>query len=357
MLATHKGWLGGWAVALVAVGCCLGLSAPAAAQGGYGKKKKYDVQLKSSPKFLEAFRPAVARAAESTLRVQCDGEDRALGVAVSSDGFLLTQLHDLEGKITVKLHDGATREAKLVGAHKLYDLALLKIDAKGLKPVVWGDSNMVPVGSFVASAGPGVDPVAGGGISVAARAAKTPQRWAPSPNSGFLGIGLADEPNMAKVRSVEPSGAAAKAGLKINDVVLSISGKATPDGEALVRTVQRFKVGATIELKVKRGDEELVLKAKLGERPQNLTDRGEMQNVLGSKLSKLRGGHPNILQHDTVLQPTDCGCPLVDLDGNVVGLNICRPGRVETHAIPAEVVRTVLSELMAGKMPPSNQSK
>lgn len=315
-----------------------------------------DVLIKSTPKFLKAFRPAVTKAAESTFRVLCDGDERALGVAVSSDGYLLTQLHDLDGKITVLLHDGSTRDARIVGSHKLHDLALLKIDATGLKPVVWGDSKQVPVGSFVASVGTGVDPVAVGVISVAARVSKTPPWLTPSPNSGFLGISLANEPKAAKVASVEPTGAAARAGLKVNDVVLSISGKITPDADTLIRIVRKYKVGETIELKIKRGEEELALKATLGKRPANMADRGEFQNNLGSKLSKLRGGHPNILQHDTVLQPTDCGCPLVDLDGNVVGMNICRAGRVETHAIPAEVVRTVLRDLLAGKLSPTSKT-
>ena len=38
-------------------------------------------------------------------------------------------------------------------------------------------------------------------------------------------------------------------------------------------------------------------------------------------LSNRRGGFPSILQHDTVLKPSDCGGPLVNLEGQVVGIN------------------------------------
>jgi serine protease Do len=361
MFAIRKHLCHGWAAALfVALGFVLSVPAPALAQKKKDFQKKDffagDVLIKNNPKFLQAFRPAVVRAAESTVRIQCDGDDRALGVVVAENGFVLTQLHDLTGKVTVKLQDGTVKDATVVGAHRNHDLAMLKIDARGLKPISWQDSKMAPVGNWVASVGTGTDPVAVGVVSVAARempVSKFPPLPKPRANSGYLGIGLADDP-VAKIGTVEPGGAAAKAGLKVGDVVLSVGGTETPDAETLIRTVQRFNAGDTIELKVRRAEEELTLKATLGKRPANI-DRGEIQNNLGSKLSKLRTGYPNILQHDTVLEPTDCGSPLVDLDGRVVGINISRAGRVETYAIPAEVVRPLLADLMSGKLAPNKK--
>jgi serine protease Do len=85
--------------------------------------------------------------------------------------------------------------------------------------------------------------------------------------------------------------------------------------------------------------------------------RGNMQDSMGSILSNRRGGFPVILQHDTVLRHTDCGGPLVDLDGKVVGINISRTGRVESYAIPAEVVQKRLDDLMSGKLAPKDGVK
>ena len=44
----------------------------------------------------------------------------------------------------------------------------------------------------------------------------------------------------------------------------------------------------------------------------------------------------SVFQHDTVIRPVDCGGPIVDLSGKVIGINIVR-GRVwtETYALPA----------------------
>ena len=76
---------------------------------------------------------------------------------------------------------------------------------------------------------------------------------------------------------------------------------------------------------------------------------------MGSVLSNRRGGFPKILQHDTVIKPADCGGPLVDLDGKVVGINIARAGRSESYAIPSEAVRELLLPLMSGMLPPPNE--
>ena len=66
-------------------------------------------------------------------------------------------------------------------------------------------------------------------------------------------------------------------------------------------------------------------------------------------MSNRRNGFPVILQHDSVVLPEDCGGPLCDLDGHVIGINISRAGRVETYAIPSEVIQPLLSDLMSGR--------
>ena len=50
----------------------------------------------------------------------------------------------------------------------------------------------------------------------------------------------------------------------------------------------------------------------------------------------------------------DCGGPLVDLSGKVIGINIARAGRTETYALPADVVQALLGPLENGKLAPVN---
>src|SRR5438067_10652997 len=50
---------------------------------------------KSSSKFLSVFATAVARASQSTVRVQCDDQTVALGTVVGADGWVLTKASEL----------------------------------------------------------------------------------------------------------------------------------------------------------------------------------------------------------------------------------------------------------------------
>ena len=63
------------------------------------------------------------------------------------------------------------------------------------------------------------------------------------------------------------------------------------------------------------------------------------------------------LQHDSPLQAKQCGGPLVDLTGKVVGINIARSGRVDSLALPAEIISPILEELKTGKMMPAVVNK
>src|SRR5204862_3631998 len=111
--------------------------------------------------------------------------------------------------------------------------------------------------------------------------------------------------------------------------------------------LSRRKPGDVIELKIVREEKEQELKVTLGQRPgtKGGKSRGEVQNSMGSKLSDRRAGFPVILQHDSVVKPNECGGPLVNLDGKVLGINIARAGRTESYAIPSEAVRPLLEKL------------
>ncbi len=334
---------------VLAVACGLLLAPPARAQH-WSRENPFGTFQKTSTKVLAAFRKVVAQPSRSTVRVRCDGKDAALGTVVGADGWILTKASELKGDIDCKLQDGRELEAKLVGKDDRYDLALLKIDARGLQPAAWQSSSVAPVGNWVASPGIGRDPVGVGVVSVAART--LPRRgvfWAVDPSTtGYLGIGLDTAATGARIGQVMPGTAAARAGLKVNDTILAISGRAIKDGEGLLATLQDFKPGDTVKVRVKRGDKELEMSAKLGRRPGQ--SRSDFQNRLGSQLSKRRFGFPAILQHDTVIKPADCGGPLVDLDGHVIGINIARAGRTESYALPAEAVLPLLADLSGGKL-------
>jgi serine protease Do len=77
---------------------------------------------------------------------------------------------------------------------------------------------------------------------------------------------------------------------------------------------------------------------------------------MGTLLSARRTGFPQVLQTDMVLDAKDCGGPVVDLEGRVLGINIARAGRVETWVLPGEVIKPLLPEFKAGKFAPAATS-
>jgi serine protease Do len=77
------------------------------------------------------------------------------GVIVSPEGYIVTNAHVVEGatEIRVTLNDRRVFPAKLVGVDKLNDLAVIRIEAKGLTAVAWGDSAKLHPGQTVLAFG------------------------------------------------------------------------------------------------------------------------------------------------------------------------------------------------------------
>jgi Do/DeqQ family serine protease len=77
------------------------------------------------------------------------------GFIVRADGYVLTNHHvvaDAE-KITVRLKDGRSFPAKLIGSDDRTDIAVIKIEAKDLPTAEWGDSEKLRVGQLVCAIG------------------------------------------------------------------------------------------------------------------------------------------------------------------------------------------------------------
>ena len=77
------------------------------------------------------------------------------GFIISQDGYILTNHHVIEDSdaITVSFYDGTSKEAKLIGYDASNDIAVLKVEAEGLTPVVLGDSQNMNVGDSVIAIG------------------------------------------------------------------------------------------------------------------------------------------------------------------------------------------------------------
>ena len=83
------------------------------------------------------------------------GYNWGTGVVVTADGLILTNTHVLEDsdRAVVMLGDDTEYEAELIGADAVSDIALIRIEAEGLTPAVFGDSANLQVGDEVAAIG------------------------------------------------------------------------------------------------------------------------------------------------------------------------------------------------------------
>jgi len=77
------------------------------------------------------------------------------GVIISDDGYIVTNNHVVDGasKLKVKLNDGRSFDAKLIGKDSATDLALLKVEAKGLPTLAFGSSDALRLGEWVLAIG------------------------------------------------------------------------------------------------------------------------------------------------------------------------------------------------------------
>ncbi len=79
------------------------------------------------------------------------------GILISSDGYILTNNHVIDGavdnEIEVVLNDKRTFKGRIVGQDPTTDLAVLKIDARGLPAITIGNSDKVSVGEWVLAIG------------------------------------------------------------------------------------------------------------------------------------------------------------------------------------------------------------
>ena len=89
-----------------------------------------------------------------------NGSGSGSGVVLTEDGYILTNAHVVtlgglteEADITVRLWDGLVLPAKLIGFDSVYDLAVIKIEADGLKKMAFADSANLNVGENVVAIG------------------------------------------------------------------------------------------------------------------------------------------------------------------------------------------------------------
>ncbi|MEM2142709.1 MAG: trypsin-like peptidase domain-containing protein [Candidatus Thorarchaeota archaeon] len=98
---------------------------------------------------------SVTKLAQTQLYSVVPVQGQGSGVIVSADGYIVTNNHVIAGSrdVEVTLYNGSLYKAALVGRSPQRDIAVLRIKAPDLKPIVLGDSSSLRVGQFAIAIG------------------------------------------------------------------------------------------------------------------------------------------------------------------------------------------------------------
>ncbi len=290
---------------------------------------------------LAELEPVCAIVAPSTVKLIDGKKQLCYGVIVSPDGNIITKLSEIENseKLFCRMYDGRLLEATIVNFDRSNDLALVKVQANNLKPIEWADDEPTP-GTFLISPGDAGIPVAMGVYS------HIPRSLA-GKDQAFIGVKPQRVDNGLLVVEVSANQPAEKAGLLPGDIILTLDGELLDSVTGLVNAVRSRRPGDKVLVQYLRNGETREVTVTLDGRNlgNETADRLKMMNKFGAIPSTRNSEFPIVLQHDTPLLPEQCGGPLLDLNGNVIGVNIARSGRTDSYAIPASHMQTLVTKL------------
>ncbi len=307
-------------------------------------KGKHEKQNRSLIKHLKSIGRPVSK---SIVRLYAGDRHVAMGTIVSADGFLITKSSEVteRGPITCLLSDGRKIPAKLRGADKVHDVALLEFEAKRIEAIQWSDIPLA-LGQFLLAPDQKGEVIAIGNYSVPPRSTKIGEQ-------AFLGVKPETTTGGVLISDVRPGTASFEAGLRNGDIIVELDRQPIRETSDLVFQIRQREPGDQVTIKYISNGAQKETSATLagnlinGERAA----RFKMMNRLGAIPSRRSSGFPNVFQHDMPIFPEHCGGPVLDLDGNAVGLNIARNGRAATYALPVKQIQELLEELQRKSVP------
>lgn len=287
---------------------------------------------------MTLVRPVSEKSQPSVTQIYSGSRPIALGTVVAADGYVLTKRSELTGDpVRVRFADGRLLPARVAAVRRSSDLALLKVDSLApLVPITF-IVDAPPVGTFLVTPGRTGRPIGLGAISVRARSVA---------HNGRLGVLLNSGPNgIATVGNVVSDSGAQRAGVKENDHIIAVDGRQQASREGVIEELRRLFPGESVRLTIVRAGDTLELSAMI--RDMDVVLESENDTKVNGPRSARLSGFSRVIQHDTVLDPDDCGGPILDTMGRALGVNIARAGRVVSYALPSSLVIAEVENMLA----------
>ena len=280
----------------------------------------------------------------SSAVIFADRKEIGYGVVIAANGLILTKASEVSGaaNLEVTVDQSNYREVKLLMVDPRWDVALLKVEASGLVPVVYAATGAVPQGTWV---------VANGATSRTTRrllagivSAKI--REIPAAGGAALGVILNLKSKALEVDEVNDKSGAKEAGLQKGDLILAIEGHKLKKIEDIGAVLKERKAGSTVKMTFRREGKEITVEVRLAARGELFSDQTNRNDQMSGEFSPRRSGFPRVMQHDILGSRSVVGGPLLDLDGHCLGMNIARANRAESFAIPLEDLKELSARLL-----------
>lgn len=299
----------------------------------------------SGPAITGVFEPQRERIQECSAVLYEGRDEIAYGVVVSEDGYILSKASEIEGieKLTARVDRESYDDVKIISVDPIWDVALLKIEAEGLKPAEYAENSNLEQGSWV---------IVNGASSRSRRRVlvgviSAESREIPPAGGAVIGVKLKEEDKKLKIEEVSEGGGAEKAGLKAGDVIVSVDGKNVSEIKGMTELLKDKKEGSVANIKVLREGKEIDHEVTLSAR-NRIFQQLTRNDMMSGDFSARRSGFPRVLQHDVLANSDTMGGPVLNFEGKVIGMNIARANRAETFAIPVEELKVLAEEMMAG---------
>ena len=283
-----------------------------------------------------AFEPQRAVLQLSSAVIYDGRKEIAYGTVITADGYILTKATEVEGvgEIDVRVDKARFKGAKVIMTDPHWDVALLKVEATDLTPIIWAPDSKLPRGTWV---------VVNGVTSrtnrrILAGIISADAREIPPEGGAVLGVTLEQKKGGLEVGEVSKGSGADKGGMKKGDILNSVEGKPVKDIEGLSKMLAEMKSGTDVKVTVLRDGKMTDLIIGLSARGDLFREANRNDQMSGD-FSNRRSGFPRIIQHDILGASITMGGPVLDLEGRAVGMNIARANRAETFAIPVEEIR------------------
>jgi S1-C subfamily serine protease len=235
---------------------------------------------------------------------------------------------------------GTSRLAKIEGVYEGEDLAVLSIEGSALPVVKWSTQPQPTLGHFLVAVRPDGKAAGFGVVSVMERSLRDSNQayLGLKGDIGYSGIG-------AKVVTIEPNTGAAAAGLMIGDVILKVGDRQISGLRELRNSLNDKKPGDRVAILYTRNGEESTIEILLGGRPhleQPFNQRLKQMEQMGGEVSRVRDGFSRVIQTDMQIKPEQCGGPILDLKGNIIGLSVARSDRTRSFIISSAEISELL---------------